>query len=652
MRANQTRTARPPSGRRLPPYPILIGLVAMAQPVFAMQWPDIDPIARASSTGRIALASNDSALPGAETVETSCPNSSTLRLVYPSDGAERTRRYVSLLWLPDRGCQATSYELELNGTLQIVAGGTSFDTLLALGTHRWRVRSLGGAGEWSDEWSFEIIPRPPHEDNERTGFFDEFVAKTRVRTAWSPVKWEALGTTYERELEVRGIRAEFAMADTSTKMLRAVHKLNHLRRDRHLRLDITADAVDNRFAPIEFYPDLEDESQTFFFVANLTEATADMGVNRGDRLLAVNGIPTAEYMWLLEPYLLGSTRRHIRIREAPTYLSAKNTLFGPELYAENDSVSYLLENRVSGEWYEVTLNYDNESAQEVPWMYDPVIAGDRAPNADHYRSFYQAFGFELVFDNELDAALYLNRSIRVALIEWYDLEDTKQSISDLMAVAAEEGALGYDVIVDGTHGSGGTGSELVVRALADAPFKTTFGNVRVDDLRFVLANKSNYGPAVEEWIDDAVAEERSYTTNEPFKLRNFPRGSDGYMNPSEPRFTGEKVMLLFPWGGSNLDQFAAMAVDNPQTGIHTIGMTMGGYSNTWEWADTLSVPGIGSVQFEWNVGHTIRPNGEILEGNPARADSWVPFTRENFDRYFELLMARAFDYLGHQWTIP
>jgi len=577
---------------------------------------------------------------------------STIRLVHPTNGEERTRPFVSFLWMPDRSCNATAYELELDGRTQIVTGETALDTVLGLGGHSWRVRSLGGAGEWSETRNFEILPVPDYEDNERTAFFDLFVAKTMDRTAWSPFKWDAIGTTFERELELHGLRAEFAVADTRLEMLRAIRKLNYIRKDNHLNLDLIDSVIDNRFAPIKFYPDLSEESEPFFFVTNFTSETADLGLSRGDRLVAVNGIPANEYLWLLEPYLRGSTRRHVYLKQVPVFLSAKNSLFGPELYGGGDTVSYTLERKVTGEWFDVTLEYEFESEAAIEWQFDRTVLGDRMPNADNYRQFYERFGFELVFDNELDAALYLNRNIGVALIEWYDLEDTEQSINDLVAAASREGALGYDVIIDGTHGSGGTGSELVVRALANAPFKNTFGNVRVNDLAFVIANKANHGPEVEAWIDDAIAEGRSYTTNEPFKLRNFPRGSEGKMEPAPERFTGDKVMIFFPWGGSNLDQFASMVEDNPEMGIHTIGMAMGGYSNTWEWGETIDVPGIGPVFFEWNIGHTIRPNGEILEGNPSLAAEWIPFTRENFDHYFELLLTRALDHLGHQWAIP
>ncbi len=55
---------------------------------------------------------------------------STLRLVHPPNGEERTRSFVSLMWMPDRGGRATAYELELDGHTQIVAGATTFDTVL------------------------------------------------------------------------------------------------------------------------------------------------------------------------------------------------------------------------------------------------------------------------------------------------------------------------------------------------------------------------------------------------------------------------------------------------------------------------------------------------------------------------------------------
>jgi hypothetical protein len=88
-----------------------------------------------------------------------------------------------------------------------------------------------------------------------------------------------------------------------------------------------------------------------------------------------------------------------------------------------------------------------------------------------------------------------------------------------------------------------------------------------------------------------------------------------------------------------------MVVDNDLA--YTIGMPTGGYSNTWEWDEVLTFPISGKpvVEFMWNIGHTIRPNGEILEGNAAQVDKYIPETRENYLNYYDILLDEAIDYL-------
>ena len=46
-----------------------------------------------------------------------------------------------------------------------------------------------------------------------------------------------------------------------------------------------------------------------------------------------------------------------------------------------------------------------------------------------------------------------------------------------------------------------------------------------------------------------------------------------------------------------------------------------------------------------SIGHTIRPNGEILEGNPAQVAEFIPVTRDNYESYYQLLLARTLEYL-------
>ena len=77
-------------------------------------------------------------------------------------------------------------------------------------------------------------------------------------------------------------------------------------------------------------------------------------------------------------------------------------------------------------------------------------------------------------------------------------------------------------------------------------------------------------------------------------------------------------------------------------------MPAGGYSNSWEWEEVLTFPGTDRpvVGFMWNIGHTIGPDGEILEGNPSEVDEWVPLTAENALGYHGLMLERAIAYLA------
>lgn len=491
-------------------------------------------------------------------------------------------------------------------------------------------------------------------ENERTDFYDELYAKTMIREAWSPVKWEALGTDFETECSRLNLRQEFADADSDLKLLRAIHKFNYARKDRHLRLKATREYMDeDRIdqAPIRFYPDLSDETIVKFFVANLSQHVQDLGVERGDILLSVNGISIDKYIDLLSVYLRYSTYRHMLIMEAPKYISARSDIFGPELQ-QSDKVLFTLKRNSNGESYDITLNYSNPGS--IAWLYKPILERDREDNLVdelYYEKFYSQFGFEQIFDDHLNSALYVNHNKKLALIEWYHFEETREGVEDLISAAQLNGVLGYDLIVDATHSGGGGNSALFLQVLSSTSFKTTFGNVRVTDNEFAQANAQRYNSSVKKWIMDAINSGQDYTDNEPFKLRLFPRGSNGIMKPAKSRFYGKIVVMFFTQGGSNLDQFAAMIADNPQLNIHTIGMPTGGYSNTWEWGEDIELPNGSTIEFEWDVGHTIRPNGEILEGNPAIPQEIIPFTSDNYETYFYDLILKCFDYLGRTTDI-
>ena len=491
------------------------------------------------------------------------------------------------------------------------------------------------------------------QDNERTALFDELYQKTLKREAFSPIKWEKLSTDFETECFNLKLREEFYNADTDFKLLRAILKLNNARKDRHLRLEATKNYMDLDEilqAPIQFYPDLADEKNVFFFVANLNQQVLEKGVSKGDKLIAVNDIPINQYLDSLSIYLRYSTHLQMLVKEVPNYLSAKCELFGPELQ-QSETVIFTLE-PINGETnYNITLSYVTPNT--IEWLWEPVLERDREDSAEDelfYELMYYYLGFTQVFDDHLNCAFYVNNSKKTAIIEWYHFEETEQGIQNLINVAKNKNILNYNIIVDATHSGGGSRSALFLKRLASTPFKTTFGNIRVTDTEFATTNANNHSASVKNWILDAVSDGEDYSSNEPFKLQLFARGSDGIMNPSNDRFTGNIVVLFFPLGGSNLDQFAAMIADNPQLNIHTMGMPTGGYSNTWEWGETISLPNGNNIYFEWNVGHTIRPNGEILEGNPAIPNEVIPFTADNYETYFSDLLKKAISHLENLTT--
>jgi hypothetical protein len=217
------------------------------------------------------------------------------------------------------------------------------------------------------------------------------------------------------------------------------------------------------------------------------------------------------------------------------------------------------------------------------------------------------------------------------------------TVADPMDFVEAQGFLSHDVVVDTTLSSGGSGAPLLIERFADAPFQATLGNVRCSDILDDFA--ATRSGAVLDWLVTDVIPAcnagAAYSENVPFKLQFEGKDEDGILDPHETRFTGNAVLLTGPEAGSQLDQFTAMWIDNG-LGL-SMGMPSGGYSNTWEWFEPATFPDDGSyvVWFAYSIGHTIRPNGEVLEGNPARPLIHYPLTEANFRTYFGDLFAAA-----------
>ncbi len=512
------------------------------------------------------------------------------------------------------------------------------------------------------------IGADPGTRKDRAALFDYLLAKTIERESFSPVKNRNLGLDVEREM--RRYQDELVAAKTDEKLYYALVKINNARKDRHLKvslveggltLDNTAGVSLSNYpvpsaaishAPVRFAVNYGTPEQYFLFVSDYASNIGEFaGKNRpeiGDRLLAINGQSIADYFNAIEPYHRYSTVNGLWWQFA-AWIPQQSYQFPPRFYRKK--VKYLLERR-DGKRYSLTLPY--LPPDTIVW------AGQ---GARHYP------GFSLVFSTETFDFYLADDGKSVLLLAWHGFRSNLiADVDRLMDYAVEHQLLDHAIIFDGTRSRGGSRGAYAVQHLSPKPFKTTFGNLRISDITpaFIEQKRRQFrakkvldsgvgetlddGSWLMDWLDNDVTQGiragQDYTNNVPFKLAHLPKYSDGIIRPADIHFRGPLVCLFGPYGGSHLDQFAAIVVDNHLG--HTIGMSTGGYSNTWEWEEVLVFP-ISKKQiarYMWSIGHTIRPNGEILEGNPAQVDEYIPVTRDNYRSYYRLLLSRAYQHLG------
>ena len=476
--------------------------------------------------------------------------------------------------------------------------------------------------------------------------FDEIISKTERREAFSEVKERNIG--FSAIEDMKSLRAEFVASRTEAELYYALWKLSNARRDVHLRLwpvdgglqpPRRASCVS---APLHVLPDYSDIDNPTFFVAGVGAGLASPKV--GDVIVGVNGRSMAEYGNEFTPWIRHSTLYGLYWRMAHELPKQVSTV-PPRLYS--GQLDLTLKNS-SGQHYDVSLPYSGV--------------------CQHFDLMARYPGFDEVMKRE-NFNVLLDRSRQMILLQWLDFERNEliKDIPALMEYAERERILDYDMIIDVSWSGGGSGGAYAIQRLVDQPFHVTFGNVRLSDLgkarieRYVGREPYTDAPDIfglnlsRSWLIDwartdateAIRRGDEYTPSVPFKLAHLPKDSDGILQPTPVHFSGEVAIInARTWGGSHLDQFMAMYVDNDLATF--IGMPTGGYSNTWEGDEVLVLPETGRplVRFMWSIGHTIRPNGDVLEGNPAQPDNYIPITRDNFQGYHQMLLDTALTMAG------
>ena len=508
----------------------------------------------------------------------------------------------------------------------------------------------------------------------RGALFDTIVARTERREAFSPVKNERLA--FDPLAAMRALRDDVVAADTEEALFYALARLSHARRDRHLDLflvpggltlpvsaglDVSGgpDPAPPRQAPLRIFPDYSDgHGEADYFVGGVASGAFDGEESvvegwsehlPGVRIVSVNGMPVQAWHDSAAAFMRHSTRAALRWKLAEA-MTLSTAALPPHLRGDTLRLEF--------------REHDGQVTARSPLPF--VDPADLTWNGTGEPSYP---GLSLALHTPTFDLLIPDDGRPFLVLIWRGFRETMVADVDaLIDFAAERGLLDHALVMDVTRSRGGSLGAYAMQRLQSRPFRTTFGNLRISDvtLPFIEDKRRDFaardindsgvpetiddGTWLMEWLEDDVlgALERgdAYSNNVPFKLAHAPRDSDGVLQPAAVHFRGPFGIISGPTGGSHLDQFVSIVVDNGLGPV--VGMPPGGYSNTWEWEEVLTFPGTDQpvVGFMWNIGHTIRPNGEIAEGNPADVDEWMPLTPENVFTYYEDMLARVLELMG------
>jgi len=404
---------------------------------------------------------------------------------------------------------------------------------------------------------------------DRAALFEYLLEKTMARESFSPIKNKNLSLDIKKEM--LRYRDELVAADTDEKLYYALVKISNARKDRHLKVSLvkgglilpdTTDVDLHNYpvasakiphAPVRFAVDYGTPGKYFVFISDYSRNIADfVGENLpkiGDKLLAINGQPIAEYRQAIEPYHRYSTIEGFWWKFAE-WLPQKSYQFPPRFYREK--VTYLLE-RKTGEKYSITLPY--LLPEKMVWE---GFEERRYP------------GFSLDFSTQTYDFYRREDGKKVILLDWHGFRSNLiADIDRLMDYAVEHKLLEHDIILDGTRSRGGSKGAYAVQRLCPKEFKTTFGNLRLSDITQAFIERKSLqfkqrkilDSGVSETIDDgtwlmnwlendvtlALKAGQSYSNNVPFKLAHLPKYSDGILRPAEVHFRGALICLSLSW---------------------------------------------------------------------------------------------------------
>lgn len=506
----------------------------------------------------------------------------------------------------------------------------------------------------------------PGTEEDREALFDHLVELTMQRDAFASLTEHPLHREHPAGIDVVAEMEEhkddLIEADNAKDMWLALWKMSNIRKDRHLRvyetengLEIPEELQDDLRAPIRFRTDYSDPDERFLFVRDLgadIEEHVDIVPEPGDRLVSINGTDATEYIESYRIWHHASMEDPYWWEVAGEITRTRDRVPHSKFFDEDKEILALGLQRQDGTTYEVDLPYFERGSIDWQGIDEREYPGfSSVPEFDDEYNTYRGF---YVSDDDLP----------VVILDWARFDgDLIEAMDHLMEYADDNDLLDHHVIVDATRSGGGSNGAYALARLQSEKFRTTGHNMKVSDLsegwiRSRLERWEENPPDHEpgqntvyekEWAEKeaipAFENDNYYTRTVPFKGVQ-PVWGDRFIEPGDRHFTGGLTVWLNPHGGSHLDQFASQVVDNDIG--HLMGMPTGGFSNSWQTSETLKFPTTGKpiVDYQWSMGHSIRPNDEILQYNPAQPHEYVPVTRDNYFDYHPMMLDRTLDRIG------
>ena len=476
---------------------------------------------------------------------------------------------------------------------------------------------------------------------QRKELFEGLLRDTLAWEAFSPRKNKTLELDFAVQAEE--LRRAFLKADKELLLYNVLLHFSNLRCNHALRPRLLDDGLrldrDHQELPVRFGVGEGSGSDFRLFIRDHdvdirrklnTISPRITSVEAGDVLVDINGSEVPDVLAGMQPFLSYSTTRQLW-SEFARCLSLKRHDLGHRMFKKD--VTFGLQ-KANGKGYRLRVSFIDET-HTIDW----AVNWDR----HHYSGFERALQTPS-FDVYLPSGGVAAEALIVEGREFTD--DTGEDVDKLRTWAVAQGVLHYNVVFDLSAARGSVVPWTLLQTLVDQPVLVTQATLRLSDVTPSLISRllRSASPALKTWLVDVVrpAQERGVDMVGPVPYGMvLPPDTEGILDPAEVHFTGGRSALIAASSSPAVNHLAAMWVDNGLGASH--GVAPFGCANAWQWRAPISLPRSDRplVDFLWNVGHVIRPNGEVLEGNPPQPTDPVPVTAGNFQSWHSKLVDQA-----------